>query len=225
MNKRKTPKANLENKRVIFLEIGFILSLAFVLFAFEYKTFDKIVDLNEYYNNYNEKEELAPLVFKKEQEMPKKPVPKTILNIVDNTEEPEIEIEIDANIGEDDEIIDYYPPEEPEEIIEEDPLPLYEVSKHPEFPGGEAAMMRFLSQNFRIPKTDKEMGNQGKIYVGFVIDKDGNVKNVHIERGLSPTADAEAIRVVKLMPQWKPAQQGIKKVSVKFVLPIHVKLM
>lgn len=88
-----------------------------------------------------------------------------------------------------------------------------------------AAMFRFLKENFKIPRIDRELGNQGKIYVAFVVDKNGNIKDVNIERSLSPSSDAEALRVIRMMPQWSPGQQGIKKVAVSMIIPIHVKLM
>jgi protein TonB len=225
MNKRKNPSANLENKRTIFLEIGFILVLAGVLYAFELKSYDRILDITKYHNNYHEEDVLPPLVLKEKEKLPKKPIPKTILNIVDDKIEPEIEIEIDVSDIPDDPNLVWEPPVEEPEIIDESPLPLYAVSNYPEFPGGETAMMRFLAENFTIPRIDKEAGNQGVIYVEFVIDKAGLVKDAIILRGLSPSADTEALKVVNSMPQWKPAEQGIKKVAVKFQLPIKIKLM
>jgi protein TonB len=226
MNKRKNPSANLETKRTIFLEIGFILVLAGVLYAFELKSYDRILDITKYHSSYYEEDVLPPLVLKEKEKLPEKPIPKTILNIVDDETEPEVEIEIDANDIPDEPNLFWEPPvEEPEEIEEDIVYNLGSVKIWPEFPGGETAMYRFLGENFTIPRLDKEVGNQGKIYVQFIIDREGNVRDASILRGLSATADQEALRVVNMMPQWKPAQQGIKKVSVQYILPIHVKLM
>ncbi len=225
MNKRKNPSANLESKRIIFLEIGFVIALAAVLYAFELRSYDQFIAITKYHSNYFEDDVLPPLVLKEKEKLPKKPIPKTILNIVDDEIDPEIEIEIDVSDIPDDPNLDWEPPANEPEIIDEPPLPLYSVSKYPEFPGGEPAMMRFLAENFTIPRIDKEAGNQGVIYVEFVIDKEGFVKDAIILRGLSPTANAEALRVVNGMPQWKPAEQGIKKVAVKFQLPIKIRLM
>lgn len=224
MNKRKTPIANLENKRLIFLEIGFILALVAVLYAFEYKTFDQIVHLKDYDNNYQEEEELPPLVLKEEQELPEIPKPQTQINIVDDKTIVDDLFIPDVFDLPDEPVEIWYPEPEPD-IVDDEVHPYYSVSVKPEFPGGESDLLRFLAKHYKIPRIDKEMGNQGKIYVGFVIDKDGNVINTYIERGLSPTLDAEALRVVNMMPKWKPGQQGIKKVAVSFILPIHVKLM
>jgi len=224
MNKRKTPKANLENKRIIFLEIGFIVTLAAVLYAFEYKTFDQIIHLEDYHNNYFEEEELAPLVMKEKEVLPERPKPQTIINIVDDDIPIDNEIIIDVNIDSDDGIAIWLPEDEPD-IIDDEVIPSYMAGVQPTFPGGEAAMFRFLTENFKIPRIDRELGNQGKVYVAFVVDRDGSIKDVRIERSLSPSADAEALRVIRMMPQWSPGQQGIKKVAVSMIIPIHVKLM
>lgn len=225
MNKRKTTKANLESKRIIFLEIGFIVTLAAVLYAFEYKTFDQIIHLEDYHNNYFEEEELPPLVMKEKEVLPERPKPQTIINVVDDHIPIDEEIIIDVSIDSDEGLVIWLPEEEPDIIDDEDPLPLIDVSDYPEFPGGEAAMYRFLADHYKIPRIDVEQGNQGTIFVQFVIDKEGIVKDATILRSVSATADAEAIKAVLKMPKWKPAQQGIKKVNVRFVLPIHVKLM
>ncbi len=89
-----------------------------------------------------------------------------------------------------------------------------------EFPGGEEALFKFLSTNVKYPKHDKELGIQGKVTVRFVVDTDGSIGDVTIQRGVSPTIDAEAIRVVKLLPRFKPATQNKKPVNSWFSMPI-----
>ena len=224
MKKRKTKHANLENKKVIFLEIGFILALSLTLWALEYKSYDSFDYLTTYITNYSEEEVLPPLILKEKEIIPPKPTAPTLLNIVENIEEPREAIEFDfsdhQNIP-----VDKYIPQIAEEVIDEEPLPIYAVSKKPEFPGGEAAMIRFVAEHFNLPRIDAEQGNSGMIYVQFVIDKEGYVSDAQIIRSISPASDKEALRVVNSMPQWSPAMQSIKKVAVTFVLPIHVRLM
>lgn len=88
------------------------------------------------------------------------------------------------------------------------------------FPGGTDAMMKFISDNIKYPELDKEVGNQGHVYVQFIIEKDGSLSSVEVMRGVSKTIDQEAIRVMRLMPKWKPAEVGGKTVRCRLRLPI-----
>ena len=78
----------------------------------------------------------------------------------------------------------------------------------PEFPGGETAMYKFISENIRYPKEAMENAVQGRVFVMFVINEDGSISNLEVVKGVSPSLDAEALRVVGLMPKWKPAEQS-----------------
>jgi protein TonB len=98
------------------------------------------------------------------------------------------------------------------------------VEQMPEFPGGEAAMMRFIQKNIVYPDVERENDIQGRVVVGFVVDMDGNLSDVTIKKGVSTGIDKEAIRVVKLMPKFTPGKQQGKPVRVQYVLPIMFKL-
>jgi len=93
-----------------------------------------------------------------------------------------------------------------------------------EFPGGINKMMQFISSNFKYPEIDKENGIEGRVYVSFIVEKDGTVSTVEILKSVSKALDAEAIRVVKLMPNWTPGTQNGNPVRVSFHLPILAKL-
>ena len=82
----------------------------------------------------------------------------------------------------------------------------------------------FLQKNLRYPKLAKEVGITGTVKVNFVVERDGSVSNVEIERGIGGGCDEEAIRVIKLMPKWKPGEQRNFPVRVKYSLPIHFRL-
>lgn len=90
----------------------------------------------------------------------------------------------------------------------------------PEFIGGPDALDDFLKKNLVYPPEAKAKGIQGKVYVQFVVEKDGSVTNVLVRRGANPLLDAEALRVVKLMPAWKPGTMRGKKVRVRYTLPV-----
>jgi protein TonB len=100
------------------------------------------------------------------------------------------------------------------------------VEKMPEFPGGQAALMQYLSSNIKYPEECRKMGVEGKVFVKFIVDPTGSIINVHILRGIADgkLLEKEAVRVVESMPKWKPGTQGGKAVNVYFTLPISFKL-
>ena len=98
------------------------------------------------------------------------------------------------------------------------------VEQMPEFQGGEKGFQQFLMNSVKYPQVAKEKGIQGKVFVTFVVGRDGSVLNVKIARSADPTLDAEALRVVKSMPKWTPGKQDGKEVAVQFTIPINFKL-
>ena len=99
------------------------------------------------------------------------------------------------------------------------------VEEPPTFPGGDSAMVAYLTHNLHYPTAEKENGVQGKVFVGFVIEKDGAVSDVEIKRGIGEECDAEAVRVVKGMPNWEPGKQSGIVVRTAMVLPINFKIV
>ncbi len=104
----------------------------------------------------------------------------------------------------------------------ESPLEFAEVS--PDFIGGQAALMKFLSENIRYPQVDIEMGNEGRVICTFVVEKDGSITDIQVVRGVSPGIDKEAVRVISEMPDWRPGFQNGRAVRVKFTLPVYFKI-
>ncbi len=98
------------------------------------------------------------------------------------------------------------------------------VEQMPEFPGGEAELLGFISRNIHYPEEAKKDGIQGRVFIGFVIEEDGSVSNVRNLRGVDSELDAEAMRVVESMPKWKPGMQRGQAVRVSYILPIVFKL-
>lgn len=99
-----------------------------------------------------------------------------------------------------------------------------EVEELPAFPGGEVALMRFLSDNMKYPKVARESGIQGRVVVQFVVGSDGSICNAKVIRGIDPYLDKEALRVVSVMPRWKPGMQKGKPVSVQYTMPLMFRL-
>jgi TonB family protein len=98
------------------------------------------------------------------------------------------------------------------------------VEQNPEYPGGTTAMYKYLGENIRYPSEAQKANKQGKVYVKFVIKSDGKIDNINIIKSVSPELDNEAIRIIQNMPNWRPAEQNGKPVSVYFNLPINFKL-
>lgn len=116
--------------------------------------------------------------------------------------------------------------EEPvQAVVEEDENKIFMVvEQQPEFEGGYEAMMNFIRKNMRYPASARRMGVDGTVYVSFVVGKDGTISDVKVLRGISADCDKEAVRVVSMMPPWKPGKQNGKPVFVRFNLPIKFKL-
>lgn len=109
------------------------------------------------------------------------------------------------------------------EVAEEAPLPDL-VETMPEYPGGDEELYKFIGKHLKYPKDALEEGIEGKVYVQFMIDKLGRVTNTKVLRGIGFGCDEEALRVIKKMPQWKPATQRGKPVPVTYTIPINFKL-
>jgi protein TonB len=219
MIEKKSSKGNLDKRRSTFLLLGFIMILGVVYVCFELFA-TKPKDLGT----------LPPIIITE---------PTVITPITDPTKPPppvtqgDIKIEIIENakrvIDElpplyeydpDEEIPPYEPIPLPDEKPEDAPPPFF-VDEMPEPMGGIDALYAFLKSNLRYPQIARDNGIQGQVLVGFVIERDGSISNVKVDASVFPDLDQEAIRVVKLMPNWKPGKQGGKTVRCSYQLPIR----
>ncbi len=98
------------------------------------------------------------------------------------------------------------------------------VDQMPEFPGGTEALLKFVANNVKYPEKAKDEEISGRVFISFVIEKDGSVSNVEVKRGIGGGCDDEAVRVVKAMPKWKPGKKDGKPVRVSYMLPVNFKL-
>ena len=100
---------------------------------------------------------------------------------------------------------------------------VYEVCEQmPIFEGGDAALLKYLGENWKLPEEDQERGMQGRMVVGFIVEKDGSLTNVKVLRPVDIALDAEVLRVVKGMPKWIPGRHNGQRVRVRYLLPIHI---
>ena len=225
MEEKKSPKANLENKKLMFIQIGMIISLLIAWLAFEHKSYDKReIDPSLLNREVVLDEEMVEITKQEEQKPQPVEVPKqtTQLEIVQDDVEVE-DIEINAEVDQQEVIDDYVPVEvEEEEVVEQEIFQI--VEEMPAFPGGEAKLMEYVAKNIKYPQIARETGIQGRVFVGFVVEPDGSVSNVKVLRGIGGGCDEEAMRVVKSMPKWKPGKQRGKAVRVSYMLPVNFKL-
>ncbi|MBN2237098.1 MAG: energy transducer TonB [Bacteroidales bacterium] len=223
MEQKKSNKANLENKRTVFLEIGFVIALALVFFAFEYKSYDKVEYANIERVVDDIQEEIIPITEQKVKPPPPKPPPQvTIINVVEDDVEVENDIDIDIEFDEDEAMQEFEFVQEEEEIEEQQIFLV--VENMPEFPGGEAAMYKFIGKNIEYPRMAKESGISGRVFVTFVVERDGSVTDVKVLRGIGGGCDEEAIRVIQAMPKWNAGKQRGKPVRVQYRMPIKFTL-
>jgi len=221
MEAKKSPEADLENKRLPLIITGILFATALVLVAFEWKTFEtEIRNLGELDLDLIE-EEIIPISQQQPPSPPPPPAPTTVIEIVEDEKEIEEELIIeDLEVDESTEI--EFIEVVQEEVVEEQIFTI--VEEMPSFPGGEAALMKYLGNNIKYPAIAKDAGIQGTVFVTFVIDENGNVKDVRVLRSIGGGCDEEAIRVVQNMPKWSPGKQRGKAVKVQYNLPIRFTL-
>jgi len=223
MELKKSPKADLENKKSLFIEIGLVISLALCLLAFKWTT--KITEASSLgtMEEQQVEDEIVPITRVEEVKPPPPPPPPKVievLNIVNNDADIDDELEIDDTEADNNTVIEVAPVIQQKKEEEEESQVFFIVEDMPEFPGGEAALRKFIANSVNYPVIAQENGIQGKVYVNFVVDTHGNVTNAKIARGVDPSLDKEALRVINNLPKWKPGMQRGKAVRVSYTVPI-----
>jgi protein TonB len=230
MEVKKSPKANLENKKLFFREIGLIISLGIVLMAFEWSTKEKGESILQEEVAVEVEVETIPITTEAPPpppEAPKVPVLSDQIDIVDDDIVVDtdlfISMEDDANLGV--EIMDYVT-DVYEEVIEEEAIPFTMVEERPTFMGGEASktFSQWVAKNLQYPEVARENGIQGRVTLQFTVETDGSLKNIKVLRGIDPSLDKEAIRVVSSSPKWSPGRQRDKAVRVTYSFPVYFQL-
>lgn len=225
MEIKKSQKANLENKKLFFVECGLVISLGIVLGAFEYGTREKTVSVLEADNAVLLEEEIIPITQETPPpppETPQIPVLSDNIDIVDDDiavdDDMFINLEDDSNLGV--EIMDYIEEVE-EEQIEEEAIPFMLVEEKPSFMGGDAnTFSKWVNERLVYPEIAKENGVQGRVTLQFTVESDGSLTNVKVLRGVDPSLDKEAVKVVSSSPKWTPGKQRDRAVRVTYVFPV-----
>lgn len=228
MEVKKSPKASLENKKLLFVEIGLVIALTAVYIAFNWTSRDAQVSTLEADNQVVQEEEIIPITQETPPpppEAPKIPVLSDQIDIVDD----EIKIDNDFLSLEDNsdmgvEIMDYVENVQ-EEVVEEEAIPFQLVEEKPSFKGGDAnEFSKWVNSKLVYPEIAKENGVQGRVTLQFTVNPDGTVSNVKVLRGVDPSLDKEAVRVVSSSPKWKPGKQRDRAVKVTYTFPVIFQL-
>ena len=228
MDIKKSEKASLENKKLMFIEIGLVVSLAITLFAFEWTSSETETALLEDTTEVLIEEEIISTQMDTPPPppaAPKIPVLSDQIDIVDDEIEIEddmfMNLEDDASLGV--EIMDYVEVEE--EVVEEEAIPFQLVEEKPSFQGGDANQFsKWVNSRLVYPEIAKENGVQGRVTLQFTVEKDGSVTKVKVLRGVDPSLDKEAVRVVSMSPKWKPGKQRDRAVPVTYTFPVIFQL-
>lgn len=229
MEVKKSPKADLKNKKLLFTEIGFVFALLLVYGAFQYSSKEKATSvLGDAQNTELIEEEIIPITQETPPpppEAPKIPVLSDQIDIVDDDIKIEnniIDLEDSNDMGVD--IIDYVE-EVKEEVVEEEAIPFQLVEEKPKFQGGDAnAFSAWVAKNLNYPEIAKENGVSGRVMLQFTVNPNGTVSDVKVLRGVDPSLDKEAIRVVSSSPKWTPGKQRDRAVKVTYTFPVIFQL-
>jgi protein TonB len=229
MEIKKTPKADLEKDISLSFLMGLVLALAVLFVGFEWGEEDIKVATDNGLNTVIDEEDIEMTV-QNEPPPPPPPEPEVIkepdiLEIV----EDEVEVESLQIASSEDDMSqaqrDTYvaPVEEEEEEVDEN-FVFVTVEHMPEFPGGDPALLKWIGEHIIYPTIAAENGIEGRISCTFTVNADGSVADVQVIRPIDPNLDKEAIRVLKLLPKFKPGEQRGKPVRVKYSVPVRFKL-
>ena len=229
MEIKKSEKANLENKKLLFVEIGLVVSLLITYLAFEWTSKETSTSMLEDTTEILVEEEIISTNIETPPPppaAPKIPVLSDQIDIVDDEIELEddmfMNLEDDSSLGV--EIMDYVEVEE--EVVEEEAIPFTLIEERPTFQGGDPRTLfpKWVNQRLVYPEIAKENGVQGRVMLQFTIEKDGSITNIKVLRGVDPSLDKEAMRVVATSPKWTPGKQRDRAVPVTFTFPVVFQL-
>ena len=237
MESKKTSKADLNEKRGTFFVLGIILALSLLFVSLEYtsREFDSFLD-DEYLDELAQDFELLPSMDEEEELETASPQERTTVlteNIkvtnevpseIDNTSIPTplVEQEVTDDMTNEKETDEQTPPNVAEQA--EEPIQFRIVEQYPEFPGGMTEYMKWLTRNLRYPDIARSLKIQGKVVVQFIVNQDGTIADAKVVKSVNPHLDREAMRVIRMMPSWKPGIQDNKPCKTMVAVPIVFKL-
>jgi protein TonB len=222
MEPKKTKSADLQNKSFLFFNLGLVASLSLTILAFNYKVYDKPERMELAQKAALVEELIEPPVTEHQPPPPQLTQPTVIEVPNEEVIEEEIKINMDIETHIDDHLAEMAPVAAP--VIEEekeDPHQVFLVVEETAAPlGGLSAFYEFVKSNMKYPAPAKRMDIEGRVFVQFIVEKDGSITDVQTVKGIGGGCDEEAVRVVQSSPKWKPAKQRGRPVRQRMVLPI-----
>ncbi|MDO5664652.1 MAG: TonB family protein [Bacteroidia bacterium] len=224
---KKTAKANIETQKLTSILMGVVVGIALLFFAFEWSSETKKLDESIVVQDVLAEEEIE--ITRRDPTPPPPPPPPApdapeVIEVVQEKVETRIEIKTEDDASKR-QMEAYVPPPPPRPKVEEVTEEIFVVvEEQPEFPGGNTAMMKFLNENVKYPIIAQENGIQGRVITNFVVERDGSITDVQVVRGVDPSLDKEAVRVIQSMPRWKAGKQRGSAVRVRFTLPVVFRL-
>lgn len=228
MEVKKSPKADLEKGKTMGILMGMVVGLAVLFVGFEWSDREITIVKDEGVADIIAEEEVE--ITRQEDTPPPPPPPPApavaeVLNVVDDDVKLD---DVDIISSEDDataaQVETYTPPAVVEEEEESSQQIFTVVETMPEFPGGQAALLAYLAKSIKYPVIAQENGIQGRVSCSFVVNKDGSIVDAEVIRGVDPSLDKEALRVINSMPKWSPGKQRGKPVRVKYTVPVTFRL-
>ena len=232
MEIKKSTKADLDGKRMqgFLLGVILVLTMLFVALEYDWTTSSSDYDFDALENIVKEldlealkEEERIPLI---KEQVVERPQSADKLNVVED--EPEVELKDEIAPPEDVElktVDEVENPEQPTVVdMELNPLNFRIVEELPEFPGGATAFMKWLTKNLRYPSIAQQRKVEGKVGAQFIVNTDGSISNIELVTRVDPNLDREALRVLRMMPQWKAGKQNDKPCRTQVCIPIVFKL-
>ena len=238
MSAYMTANDELRSQKSTNILIGLVLAFAslFVAFEFTQREVKAVEDTDKIYD-FKMEEDMIPITQQQEMVAPPPAAAPTVMEFIneveDDTELPEEEVETTEEVNQ--AITAVVGTGAPSAVVPTGPVgPVVEVDdderiyevveENAQFPGGDEACMKWLAEHLKYPSICQEQGVQGRVFVSFVVNKDGSIVDVEIKRSPDPNLSKEAERVVKSMPKWKPARQGNRTVRSRFNLPVMFRL-
>lgn len=227
MELKKSPKADLENKKGLFLEIGLVVAIALCILMFSYSQSEKVYETMTT-GTVKVEEEIVEIT--RQDEKPPEPVKQSvtvtsdIMKIVKDDAKITTDFDFSSEFNEDAVVVIEAPKVQEEKVVEED-APFIRVEQMPTFKGGDINDFRdWVAKRLVYPKIAAENGMQGKVIMQFVVERDGSITNIEILSSPDRSLSEEATRVVQSSPKWTPGKQRGSAVRVKYVLPVDFRL-
>ncbi len=229
MEIKKSPKADLEKGKTLGILMGMVVGLAVLFVGFEWGTKDiQVVTASDGVQDIIAEEEIE-ITRPENTPPPPPPPPAPVVTEVLNVVEDDVELEEQDIVTSEDnqneaQVQTYVAPAVVEEEEESAQQIFTVVEEMPKFPGGDAELLKFIAKSIKYPVIAQENGIQGRVICSFVVNRDGSVVDAEVLRGVDPSLDKEALRVIATMPKWTPGKQRGKPVRVKYTVPITFRL-